>query len=258
MKCTFSVMAVWAVVACWAGNPSSAAAADDAWGTVKGQIVFDGENVPAPMPINVNKDQQHCLGKGPIVSEEWVVDPASKGVRWTYVWLVDASDPKKLLPIHPKLKEIKKKEVVLDQPTCQFVPHAVGIRQGQDLVAKNSATIAHNVHWTGLLKNPGGNVIVPAGQSYVIRDLLSDRLPVKINCDIHGWMTASVFVFDHPYFAVTDKKGNFELKNAPAGKYRLMVLHDTGYGPGGRKGTEITIKGGEATDVGKIALSDKK
>ena len=31
----------------------------------------------------------------------------------------------------------KDKDVVIDQPTCQFIPHALGMRQGQNLVAKN-------------------------------------------------------------------------------------------------------------------------
>ena len=59
-------------------------------------------------------------------------------------------------------------------------------------------------------------------------DLVADRLPIKIECNIHPWMNGWVRVFDHPYFAVTDADGNFELKNAPAGNYRLMVWHGQG------------------------------
>jgi hypothetical protein len=35
--------------------------------SVKGQVVFPGA-VPQPKMLDVNKDQQHCLVKGPIVS----------------------------------------------------------------------------------------------------------------------------------------------------------------------------------------------
>ena len=31
---------------------------------------------------------------------------------------------------------------------------------------------------------------------------------------------------DTPYFAVTDKAGNFSMKNVPAGKYVLKVWHE--------------------------------
>ena len=40
---------------------------------------------------------------------------------------------------------------------------------------------------------------------------------LDITCSSHSWMSAKLAVFDHPYFAVTDEKGNFEIKNAPVG-----------------------------------------
>jgi hypothetical protein len=252
MKRTLSATLVIAALAGTAGLYPAAAEGADAWGTVKGTVVYGGEAAPAPRVLEINKDQEHCLGKGPIVSDEWVVDPATKGVRWTFVWLAPL-DPKQKLAVHPDLVQVKQKEVVLDQPTCRFVPHALAVRQGQTLLARNSAPVAHNVHWTGI-KNPGGNLIVPSKGEHAIKNLVADRYPIKINCDIHGWMNAYVRVFDHPYYALTGKDGSFTIKDAPAGKYRLMVWHETGYGPGGSKGTEVTIKGGESTDVGALSL----
>lgn len=240
------------------GVSLTATAADkNEWGTVKGHVVFGGDKVPEPQPLSVSKDQDHCLAKGPLHSEEWVINKSNKGVRWVFVWL--APEPKgEALKIHPSLKEPKDKEAVMDQPCCQFVPHALALREGQTLITKNSAPVAHNTHWTGHpLKNPGGNVIVPAKGSYTITDLKADRFPVVVSCDIHGWMKAYVRVFDHPYYAVTDADGKFEIKNAPAGTYRLVVWHDSGWGPGMKEGTPITIKGGAETDAGTIKLDAK-
>src|SRR5438132_95367 len=47
-----------------------ARAADDGWGTVEGQVVFGGDTIPEPKPIDVsnNIDRQHCLSQGPLVS----------------------------------------------------------------------------------------------------------------------------------------------------------------------------------------------
>jgi hypothetical protein len=98
--------------------------------------------------------------------DEWTVNKENRGVRWTIVWLTP-SDPKKPMPVHPILKEIKNKEVEIDQPCCKFVPHALGLRQGQDLLAKNSSPVAHNINWAGI-KNQGGNVLLPASGSYRI------------------------------------------------------------------------------------------
>lgn len=241
-------------------NSASAAADKGEWGNVKGRIVWGEENLPEVKDLAVTKDQEHCLGKGPIKNEELVVNPKNKGVKWTFVWLADAADPVKAkLPIHPKLAKAPEKDAVLDQPICAFTPHALAMREGQKLVAKNTAPIAHNIHWTGHpLKNPGGNVIVPPQKQHEIEDLKADRFPVKMNCDIHGWMTAWVRVFDHPYFAVTDADGKFEFKDAPAGEYRLVVWHEKGWGEGKREGTKITIKPGDTTDLGDLKYTPPK
>jgi hypothetical protein len=234
-------------------SASPAFAGDGDWGTVKGRVVYKGP-APAPKEINVTKDQDHCLLKGPLFSEELVVNPKNNGVRWAFVWLIPEQKGAKI-PIHPNLLAIKDKQVSIDQPCCQFVPHALGMREGQELVAKNSAPLNHNVHWTGHpLKNPGGNVIVPSKKSFTIEGLKADRFPVKINCDIHGWMSAWVRVFDHPYFAVTDKDGNFEIKLAPAGQFRLMMWQEEVGWIGGRDGVPVTIQGGGVTDTGESKL----
>jgi hypothetical protein len=70
-------------------------------------------------------------------------------------------------------------------------------------------------------------------------------------------MKAWVLVSDHPYVAVTNKDGKFEIKNAPAGDYRLVVWHeDIGYlgGAKGRDGQPITIKPDAVTDLGKLKI----
>ena len=83
--------------------------------------------------------------------------------------------------------------------------------------------------------------------------LVAEGPPIQYKCTIHGWMTGYVRIFDHPYYAVTDADGKFEIKNAPAGKYRIVYWHENGFqgGAQGRFGEEIEIKG-PATDVKPI------
>lgn len=241
-------------------------AADDKdkdWGTIKGQLVWGDGAIPERKvfdQVNQSQDKAHCLSKGPIQSEEWVINPKNKGIKWAFVWLaVDPPDPKGKLKIHPDLVNIKDKKVTLDQPCCAFMPHALAMREGQVLEAKNSAPVAHNVNYSGHPQiNPGRNVLLPAGKSFDIDGLNADeRIPVTVSCNIHPWMKAWVRVFKHPYYAVTDENGNFEIKLAPAGDVRLKVWHEAvGWrgGAAGRDGEKITIKGGAATDLGKLEL----
>jgi hypothetical protein len=223
------------------------------WGSIKGQLVLDAKAAPERKQVNVNQNQDHCLMNGNILSDELVVNAKNLGVRYAFVWLAPLQAGQKL-PIHPKLQPIKDKKVEVDQPCCMFVPHAVGLREGQELIVKNSAPVAHNVNWTGGLKNGSGNQLVPAKQELKIENLVADRFPVKIQCNIHTWMSGWVRVFDHPYFAVTDEEGKFQIKDAPAGDYKLIMWHEAvGWIPD-KNGIPITIKAGATTDTGTTKM----
>lgn len=222
--------------------------AQNKWGDVEGRVVWGGKDVPkqqAIAAVEANVDKNHCLMDGPLVDQKWVVNPKNKGLRNTFVWLVDPDDPKAALPIHPDLAKPKDDKVVVDQPCCMFVPHALGMREGQILVAKNSAPVNHNIKWQGNpRKEIAGNVIIPSKGEHLIKKLTADPFPVKLECGIHPWMNGWVRVFDHPYFAVTDADGKFTLPKAPAGKYNLVIWHGTGGfagGAEGRAGQPITI-----------------
>jgi len=237
-----------------AASPDFVYAQGNQWGkSVKGQVVFAGANVPQPAALNVNKDQQHCLGNGPLVSEEWVVNKDNKGIKNVFVWITTPTGAKP--PINPTLTQIQNKNVELDQPVCAFVPHALAVREGQILVVNNTAPVAHNVNWAGgRAKNPGGNVIVPPGNKHQVNNLKSDTAPVSVTCNIHSWMKGWIRVYDHPYYAVTDADGKFEIKMPPAGKYNIWYWHDTGFkdGAAGNKGFPVEIKADADTDLGKV------
>ena len=225
---------------------------DGTWGSVKGQIVLDVAAAPVPVPLAVTKDQNVCLlANGPLTSEDLVVDKKNLGVKNVFVWLIP-TDPAKPLAIHPDLQKIKQKNVEVDQPCCMFVPHALCMRQGQVLVAKNPAPITHNFHYTGHpLSNLGNNSIIPAGGDLKIGDLVADKYPVKMSCDIHPWMNGWIRIFDHPYFALTDADGKFEIKNAPAGPCRIVTWHEAiGWVEGDKTGKPIDIPSGKTLDQG--------
>jgi hypothetical protein len=231
----------------------------EGWGTVKGQVVWGGDGVPKPVVLNVDKDKEHCLSKGPIEKEEFVVNPKNKGVRWAIVYLTSVDGFAKDVPIHPALKEIKTPVVEVDQPCCKFEPHLLAMRQGQTLLVKNSAPIAHNVNVTGGTLGPNQNTILPPGGKLKLEDIVARPLPISLACNIHGWMSGKIFVLKNPYFAVTDEDGNFEIKNAPAGDFRIVIWQEgmgwvVGDDKPNKKGKKITIKDGEATDLGKVPV----
>lgn len=218
---------------------------------VKGQVVFPASKpVPERAKLEITQDKAHCLAKGAILEEAVIVNPKNKGVKNVVVWLRpdDDKNAKAALPkaaIAPADAGRKAAEVVIDQPQCMFTPRVTVARVGDTIVAKNSAPVAHNFFWTSSA-NGEYNPTIPAGQAFKMpQPLKPETSPILYKCSIHPWMTGYVRVFDHPYFAVTDEDGRFEIKDAPVGKYRLVYWHENGFKDGakGRFGDPVEIKG---------------
>lgn len=64
---------------------------------------------------------------------------------------------------------------------------------------------------------------------------------LQSKCSVHPWMGAYIAVMDHPFFSVSNQKGEFDLKNLPAGNYTLEVWHEVF----GTQTKEIKINDGE-------------
>jgi plastocyanin len=112
---------------------------------------------------------------------------------------------------------------VLDQVNCQYVPHVIGVRTGQVLRVTSSDATLHNVHAV-CVDNPEVNFgMTGAGQARDLTFAAPERFAVK--CDVHPWMRAHVYVLDHPWFAVTDADGRFEIGRLPPGEHTLVFSH---------------------------------
>jgi plastocyanin len=137
--------------------------------------------------------------------------------------------------------------VVVDQRDMSFVPHLIAVREGQTVEFTNSDAANHNVRSTSLDRRNQFNVLTPASGSYK-RSFVAERKqrPLRLGCEIHAWMRAWVYVFDHPYFSVTDAKGRFAVERVPPGIYRLELRQPDG----GLQAThEIRIDPGKAVTV---------
>ena len=113
--------------------------------------------------------------------------------------------------------------VVLDQVDCQYEPRVLGVRVGQVLRVTSSDPALHNVH-TLSERNPRLNFgMTGAGQS---RDVTFGRVErFSVRCDVHPWMSAAVYVLDHPFFAVTGDDGAFQIGGLPPGEHEVVFSH---------------------------------
>lgn len=114
--------------------------------------------------------------------------------------------------------------VVIDQVGCVFFPHARIIRVGQKTTLKNSDPVAHNVNVKAFQE--GYNSVVPALSSTEHTFRFAERLPASTVCDFHTFMSAWVLPLDHPWGAVTDADGRFEIKDLPVGDWEFILWHE--------------------------------
>jgi hypothetical protein len=226
-------------------------AEDQKWTTIHGKVVYVGDP-PAPEKVDV-KDQKGCLKDGDVFSDKLVVDKATKGVRWVMVYLVAADGKVQTpIPIHPDLLKAPDAQPVIDQPCCTFIPHVLGIREGQTVLVKNSAPFAHNLNVTSFGDGPNWNETMAPGTSKEIKGTVPALSPTTAACNIHGWMGARIYTFKHPYFCVTEQDGSFKIDKVPVGTYFLVVDHEQGGFLGGLKrekgvivGKPVEIKAGD-------------
>lgn len=223
---------------------SAAPVKAEGWGTLKGQIVFGG--APPEVPVleekgKAEKDPQYCAKDAPIKSERLVVDGATKGVKNVLVYIP------KPTAVNDEAKSAKAStDIVFDQTKCVFEPHVLGMMVGSKVTLKSSDEVNHNVN-AKLQKNSPFNSILAAGQTAPFVPSDAERGPIPVTCDIHPWMQAWWMVLDNPYFATTDEKGNFEIKNVPAGTQKVVVWQEATKFVTPASGEDLTVKAGDTT-----------
>jgi len=187
---------------------------------------------PAPKiaPHPVVKDGSVC---GREAANESVVVGKSGCLRNVVVFAKDIPFAGKPAPIEG---------ATLDQKKCRYAPHVQALTVGTPLSLMNNDAVLHNVHANSDSLTVF-NVAMP---------IKGQKLPVpmrkpglmKLQCDAgHSWMNGWIYVLDHPYFATTDDKGEFIIKDVPPGDYTLELWHEPsdGQGPGVRTNAKVKV-----------------
>jgi plastocyanin len=197
-------LALLLIGACWLPGQCLA-------GSIKGKVVFAG-TPPVPRKIPVTIDQYLC---GAEKNAEDLVLSRQKEIRNAVVWLED--------PPPGAATATPAEKVEIDQKGCTFIPRVVVVPAGGTVDFLNSDRLLHNIHATPKL-NVSFNRTQP--KSRTIPVTFAKPEIVRINCDLHSWMTAWVVVAEHSFYAVTGGDGQFAFDNLPPGRYKLQVWQE--------------------------------
>jgi len=130
---------------------------------------------------------------------------------------------------------------IIDQLNLTYVPRVVAMQKGTTADFPNSDAVRHNVFSppTAALQFNLGTY--PTG---VVKEVLFDVVgETPLLCNVHAEMAGYAVAFENPYFAVTDKDGNYTIEGVPPGKYVVKTWHEKLK----EISQEVTVEAGKAT-----------
>ena len=132
---------------------------------------------------------------------------------------------------------------VLERNKCRFEPRVLGVQVGQPLEIVNRDKTAHNTHPYPKV-NREWNMSQPASTT-ITQAFERPEVFIPVRCNHHPSERAYVSVFNHPFFAVTDKRGNYKIEGLPPGSYKVIAMHEKL----GEKSVEVAVAGGTTQSV---------
>jgi plastocyanin len=199
-----------------AGQEGGGAVAPAGGGTITGTVSFTG-TPPANPTIDMSEEpscqQKHAGG----ARDPQVVVTDGKLAN-VFVFVKGGLPAGQTYPVPSSA-------AVLDQDGCLYEPRNFGVMVGQQLEIKNSDPVLHNIKAVPT-KNRGFNISQPTEGMTTRRTFNTEEVGVPLECNVHGWMKASVTVLNHPFFASTGNDGTFTIRGLPAGTYEIEARHE--------------------------------
>jgi hypothetical protein len=202
-------------------------------GNIEGIVEFLGATIPLDRIITLSSDEKYCGKEHP--AEKYVIS-ADRRIKNVVVFIGGIKAG----------KAIPEETVTVTDSNCAFVPH-VGIGfKGNKFVVKNEDPVLHTIHvYTYISGKTMYNIGLPEKGSSVTKPLTKTGL-MELNCDCHPWMLGYVYIFDHPYAAVTNEKGEFVMRDIPPGTYTVEAWHE---GLGKVRLTDVRVESGETNKI---------
>lgn len=142
----------------------------------------------------------------------------------------------------PPRERVPPMKATIAQKDESFDPRVVAITIGSTVEFPNFDPYFHNVF--SLSRAASFDLgRFPRGDSRT-RKFTTSGL-VKVYCQIHSHMSASILVFDHDYFQIPDASGAFALDDVPTGTYQISAWHERI----GESVREVRVELGQRTRV---------
>lgn len=193
-------------------------------GMIKGQAVWKGA-IPKVPPLRVFADLDACGTQVP--SPVLRVDPATNGIQDVLVYLERVDHGKAAEAVYRL--PMGKGAAASAAQTCQFQHPVFPFVRTSQVGLINFESVLHNPHFFSEKQASLFNLALPTPDREITTALPRARgVGLRLQCDVHVHMNAWAAAFEHPYFAVTDSQGRFEISGIPPGSYTVVAWH-SGY-----------------------------
>jgi len=181
-------------------------------GSVDGVVKFTGASVPQDPELAVSSDMQYC-GKTLPAKRYLIKDRMIKNAV-VYIKEIQAG---KAVPSEP---------LAVTSQKCEFEPHVALAFKGNKIIMKTEDPVLHtfDVHASLSGKELFHIALHEKGSS--VTKTLSKTGLLELKCYVHPWQHAHIYIFDHPYAAISDENGKFVLKDIPPGTYTIDAWHE--------------------------------
>ena len=229
----------------------SGVATADEWGSIGGQTIVEGKIPEREVLIAKDeavKDKQVCAAEEHL-AEDLIIGKDSRGLANAFVYLT--KKPKK---IHPDYVVPPKEVVKFNTRMCQSVPHCLICRTDQLIEFRQDDAVAH---WTdpNPLKNPKKSNLIATNltEPQIFKHSRAELVPIRVDCDFHPWMRAYWLIIDHPYAALTDEDGKFQIDNLPVGEHSFRIWHER-IGDINKK-YKVSVTDGDRVELPAVSVS---
>lgn len=209
-------------------------------GSVKGVVKFNGKQATRkPIEMTADKYCNTAHGDKPALDERFVFGSGDT-LQNVFVYVSKGLEGKG--PFKPEGKP------EIDQIGCVYVPHVQGIVAGQEMLIINGDATLHNVKMSSQENGAFNDAMANKGGK-LTKKFNKPEMGIPIKCDVHSWMATYVHVMPHPFFAVTQADGTFEIKGLPAGEYEVSTWHEFNKFTPDQKSYKVKIEDGKAAEV---------
>ena len=208
--------------------------------TITGRVAFTGTLPHAPKHFEVRNGPEVC-GTERVLTKLEVHDGMVKGV----VIALEGVEKGKPFPSHHDtatgqgrgtFRYAGGNELNLDVQLekCSFGPFTGVIRADEAVQFVNHDSIKHMLHTyalkgrnTKILRTMHTQSLRPEKQTEKVfpAKKLRHTVAVGLTCDRHDFMENWLYVVKNPYYAISDKSGNFAIDQVPPGDYNLVAWH---------------------------------